>query len=77
MALTIQETACAQCGEDVRATEPCACVRGRPAPLTEAPLGACADSQHYACVGYGLEEAPGVAVWLRCSCTCHEAVTAA
>jgi hypothetical protein len=72
MALTLRQTGCEGCGEEVRPAEPCACVRGRPAPLTEAPLQACADSQHYACPGYGLEAAPGVSVWLRCCCTCHE-----
>jgi hypothetical protein len=75
MAMTVREdtTTCARCGEALRAAEPCACVRGRPAPLTETPLQACADSQHYACPGYGMEEAPGVSVWLRCCCTCHSA----
>jgi hypothetical protein len=73
MALSARETGCAGCGEAVGSDEPCACVRGRPAPLTEEPMQACADSQHYACSGYELEEAPGVAVWLRCCCTCHEA----
>ena len=74
---TTDETTCEACREERRPADPCACVRGRPAPLTEAPLQACADSQHYACPGYGLEEAPGVAVWLRCCCTCHEASAAA
>jgi hypothetical protein len=75
MALTVREdtTTCAGCREELRPAEPCACVRGRPAPLTEQPLQACADSQHYACPGYGMEQAPGVSVWLRCCCTCHSA----
>jgi hypothetical protein len=77
MALTIHEAACSNCGEVVPPTEPCACVRGRAAPLTEAPLQACADSQHYACAGYGMEQAPGVSVWLRCCCSWHEPATAA
>jgi hypothetical protein len=64
-------SSCAQCGEIARLGEPCACVRGRPAPLSETPAAACADSQHYACPGYLLESAPGADVWLRCCCPCH------
>jgi hypothetical protein len=77
MAVAPHPAACETCGEPPFATEPCACVRGRPAPLSEGTSAACGDSQHYACAGYVLEVSAGLEVWLRCPCTCHAAVAPA